>query len=88
MAKGQWNNNQQNAGKFETFRAQLSSYSKACISKHKGRARNNLKPNVTRIMQAFKKKMNISLKEIKENTIKQVKEVNKTVLEKYLQLKE
>ena len=32
-------------------------------------------------MQAFKKKMNISLKEIKENTIKQVKEINKTVLD-------
>lgn len=32
-------------------------------------------------MQAFKKKMNISLKEIKENTIKQVKKVNKTVLD-------
>jgi hypothetical protein len=40
------------------------------------------------MMQVFKKKMNKSLKEIKENTIKQVKEVNKTVLEKYLQLKE
>ena len=39
----------------------------------------DLKPNLMKIVEAFKKEMNKFLKEIQENIIKQVKEMNKTV---------
>ena len=39
----------------------------------------DLKPNLMKIIEAFKKEMNKFLKEIQENIIKQVKEMNKTV---------
>ena len=40
---------------------------------------NGLKSNLIKMTEAFKEEMNKSLKEIQENTIKQVKEMNKTV---------
>ena len=39
----------------------------------------DLKSNLVKIIEAFKKEMNESLNEIEYNTIKQVKEMNKTV---------
>jgi len=40
---------------------------------------NDLKFNLIKIIEAFKKEINKSLKEIQENTIRQVKEISKTV---------
>ena len=40
---------------------------------------NGLKSNLIKMTEAFKEEMNKSLKEIQENTIKKVKEINKTV---------
>ena len=39
----------------------------------------DLKPRLMKIREAFEEETNKSLKEIQENTIKQVKEMNKTV---------
>ena len=40
---------------------------------------NDLKSNLIKMIEAFKEEMNKSLKEIQENTIKQVKEMSKAV---------
>jgi predicted nucleotide-binding protein (sugar kinase/HSP70/actin superfamily) len=40
---------------------------------------NYLKSNFITVIEAFKEEMNKSLKQIEENKIKQVKEINKTV---------
>ena len=40
---------------------------------------NDLKYNIRRMTEAFKKEMNKSLKETQENTMYQGKEINKTV---------
>jgi hypothetical protein len=39
----------------------------------------NLKLLLIKMREAFKEEMNKSLKEVQENTIKQVKEINKTI---------
>ena len=38
---------------------------------------NDLKSNLLKMIETFKEEMNKSLKEIQENTIKQVKKINK-----------
>jgi hypothetical protein len=82
MAKDQWNNT---INKIQD-NLTLSEHSypttaRSLYSNKKEVHENDLKPNVIRMTEAFKKKMNKSLKEIKEITIKQVKKVNKTVLD-------
>jgi hypothetical protein len=43
-----------------------------------GAQENDLKSNLIKMTEAFKEMMNKSLKALKENAIKQVKEINKT----------
>jgi hypothetical protein len=46
----------------------------------------DLKPNIIKMIEAFKGEMNKSLKEIQENTFKQVKDMNKTVQDLKIQI--
>lgn len=84
MAKGQ-EHNQQKPGQYGTTRIQLSYYSKD--SNTSELKENTLKSNLKKMIEAFKEEMNRSLKEIQENTIKQVKEVNKTVQDLKMKIK-
>jgi hypothetical protein len=69
---GSWKkHNQQKSRQYDTFRAQLLYYSPGYPNTTEAQE-NGLKSNRIRMAEAFKEEMNKSLKEIQENTVKQV----------------
>ena len=65
---------------FGTIRTQPHTASPGYPNTHE-KQDNDLKSHLMKMIEAFKKNINNSLKEIQENTIKQVKELNKMVQE-------
>jgi esterase/lipase len=66
---------------FGTIRTQFPTIASLRYPNTPEKQDNDLKSHLMKMIEAFKKNINNSLKEIQENTIKQVKELNKMVQE-------